>query len=115
LDRDGLLLRPRPGRRLPFYKKIRRSVEFEFSEEGIAKSEAGVKSKKAAAEARAAAAADLQGMEKVCMQTKNFCLLSVNRDVHEVRDGADASKTVTDIHAHAEKFDLKAEAVFRCI
>mmetsp|Transcript_25699 Transcript_25699/g.81172 ORF Transcript_25699/g.81172 Transcript_25699/m.81172 type:complete len:575 (-) Transcript_25699:197-1921(-) len=99
----------------PFYGKIRRAVDIEFSEEGIAKSEAGVKAKKAAIEARKTAAAEATGMEGACLKAKNMCLTSINHDVHEVRDGVEASATVKEIYAHAEKFDPKAEAVFRYI
>jgi sodium-dependent phosphate transporter len=100
---------------IPLYQRIRRAVTFEFSEEGITKKEAGVKAKKAATEARAAAADEATGMNRACLQAKNCCLLSVNHDVHEIHAGTAASQTVTDIHAHAEKFDPKAEAVFRYI
>jgi sodium-dependent phosphate transporter len=62
---------------IPAYAKIRRSVDMEFSEEGITKTEAAVKAKKTAVEARLAAARDAEGAEKFCMNIKNACLFSV--------------------------------------
>jgi len=100
---------------IPIYQKIRTSVDFEFSEEGVAAAEAKVKARAAAKAAREEATANAVGMEKACLSAKDACLFSVNRDVHVVRDGADASTTVKEIYDNAEKFDPKAEAVFRYI
>jgi len=100
---------------VPVYQKIMRSVDHEFSEEGIALAEARAKARMAAAAARDEATANATGMNKACLSAKDCCLFSINRDVHVVRDGAGASTAVKEIYTNAEKFDPKAEAVFRYI
>jgi sodium-dependent phosphate transporter len=100
---------------IPLMQKIKRIVEADFSEEGIAKIEAGVKAKDAAVEARAVALAEATGMNRACLSTKNMLLNTINRDPHKHHGGTNASKTVQAINANAEKFDPMAEAVFRYI
>ena len=97
------------------YQRTRVAVEFEFSDEGFAAKEATAKAKAAAIAARADYASTTTGAEKACLDCKTACLFSFYRDVHVVRDGADASATVKAIYDNAEKFDPKAEAVFRYI
>ena len=92
----------------PLYGYIRKLVDAEFSEAGIEKIEAKKKQAAARAQAQKEDLEGATGCNRVCMQIKEACAYSINRDVHMVKDAEDASIVVKNIHEHAEKFDAKA-------
>ena len=100
---------------IPMYSRIKRNIELEFSEAGCEAAAANIKATKQRALDRQEAYSKLTGAAKYASNCGACIMTTLDRDVHQPLEAADAPEVVKALDNQAEVFDPNAEAVFRYI